>query len=131
MFRIQSQMNSDSINKYSYTLNEFSVMTGIGNLKMTEVNGQIIWVSKPYVVEEYLRNGDENDACNINGTELLYDASGKKYSDLYNNIWPEAVNNFLALNKENIVDKKCDVVDMQYYIALCRLWKDISNCING
>lgn len=52
-------------------------------------------------------------------------------SDLYNNIWPEAVNNFLALNKENIVDKKCDVVDMQYYIALCRLWKDISNCING
>lgn len=131
MFRIQSQMNSDSINKYSYTLNEFSVMTGIGNLKMTEVNGQIIWVSKPYVVEEYLRNGDENDARNINGTELLYDASGKKYSDLYNNIWPEAVNNFLALNKENIVDKKCDVVDMQYYIALCRLWKDISNCING
>lgn len=106
-------------------------MTGIGNLKMTEVNGQIIWVSKPYVVEEYLRNGDENDARNINGTELLYDASGKKYSDLYNNIWPEAVNNFLALNKENIVDKKCDVVDMQYYIALCRLWKDISNCING
>ena len=100
MFRIQSQMNSDSINKYSYTLNEFSVMTGIGNLKMTEVNGQIIWVSKPYVVEEYLRNGDENDARNINGTELLYDASGKKYSDLYNNIWPEAVNNFLALNKE-------------------------------
>ena len=65
-------MNSDSINKYSYTLNEFSVMTGIGNLKMTEVNGQIIWVSKPYVVEEYLRNGDENDARNINGTELLY-----------------------------------------------------------
>ncbi len=52
--------------------------------------------------------------------EIVEHESGKKYSDLYNNIWPEAVNNFLALNKENIVDKKCDVVDMQYYIALSK-----------
>jgi len=130
MFRIQSHMNSDNIKKYAYMLNEINAMMGIGNLKLTEVNGQVVWVSKPYVVEEYLRQKCKDEICNVNGTELLYDASGKKYSELYHSVWPEAVNNFLALNKELIIKKKCDAADMQYYIVLCRLWKDISNCIS-
>lgn len=129
MFRIQSHMNSDSIKKYAYVLNEINVMTGIGNLKLTEVNGQVVWVSKPYVAEEYLRQECKDEVRNVNGTELLYDASGKKYSELYHSVWKEAVSNFLAANKELILKKKYDVSDMQYYIALCRLWKNISNCI--
>lgn len=130
MFRIQRQMNSDSIKKYSYRLNEINVMMGKGNLILTEVNGQVVWVSKPYIVEEYLKqNNNEDDIRNVCGTELLYDTSGMKYSELYHIVWPEAVNNFLTMNKEFIIKKKCDAADMQYYIALCRLWKEISNCI--
>lgn len=130
MFRIQSHMNSDNIKKYAYMLNEINVMTGIGNLKLTEVNGQVVWVSKPYVVEEYLRQECKDEIRNVNGTEILYDAGGKKYSELYHSVWPEAVNNFLTENKEFIIKKKCDAADMQYYIALCRLWKDISDFIS-
>lgn len=130
MFRIQSHMNSDNIKKYAYMLNEINVMTGMGNLKLTEVNGQVIWVSKPYVVEEYLRQECKDEIRNVNGTEILYDAGGKKYSELYHSVWPEAVNNFLTANKEFIIKKKCDAADMQYYIALCRLWKDISDFIS-
>lgn len=130
MFRIQSHMNSDNIKKYAYMLNEINVMTGMGNLKLTEVNGQVVWVSKPYVVEEYLRQEGKDEVRNVNGTEILYDAGGKKYSELYHSIWPEAVNNFLTVNKELIIKKKCDAADMQYYIALCRLWKDISDFIS-
>ncbi len=130
MFRIQSHMNSDNIKKYAYMLNEINVMTGMGNLKLTEVNGQVIWVSKPYVVEEYLKQECKDEIRNVNGTEILYDAGGKKYSELYHSVWPEAVNNFLTANKEFIIKKKCDAADMQYYIALCRLWKDISDFIS-
>lgn len=129
MFRIQTHMNSENLMKYAYELNEINVMTGLGNLKLTEVNGQVIWISKPYVVEEYLRCTEKNERLDVNGTEILYDASGKKYSELYSSIWPKAITHFLAVNTEAIINRKCNAADMQYYMALCRLWKEISTCI--
>lgn len=130
MFRIQSHMNAEHLKKYAYLLNEINVMTGMGNLKLTEVNGQVVWVSKPYIAEEYLKQKEIDEFRNVNGSELLYDAGGKRYSELYESVWPEAVNNFLIENEERIRTKKCDAADMQYYAALCCLWKDLSNQIS-
>ena len=92
---------------------------------MTDVNDQVIWMKKPYVVEEFIKNGREDDEKDVYASEMIYDAGTKKYSFLYKNIWPKAVENFLIQNKELILSRESDIGYMQYYLSVCSFWKEL------
>ena len=113
----------------AYALNELNAITERGNLKLTEVNGQVIWIAKPYVAEEFLRSGKADSKKDKVATEILYDVSGRKYSELYEQIWPTAVKNMLDSERVRINQHQCNSAEFQYYMALCRLWKEISQLI--
>lgn len=130
LLRINDSLNKYDIENNAYLLNACNVMYKSGNLMLTEVNGQVVFVPRPYVVEEYMKQETVDSERDCNGSEILYDVSGKRFGELYKDEWPDAVHYLLEQEEENIREKKCDVSTMQYYIGLCSLWKDISDCMS-
>ena len=126
---INGTLKKADIEDSAYLLNSMDVMFKSGNLMLTEVNGQVVFIPRPYIVEEYLKQGKADAKQDKIATELLCDYSGKRFTELYAKEWPEAVCNYLSEKEEEIRAKKCDISEMQYYMGLCELWKDISDRI--
>ncbi len=124
-FSIRIQGRKSESKNQAFVLNQINVMTSSGNLIMTDVNDQVIWMKKTYVVEEFIKNGREDDEKDVYASEMIYDAGPKKYSFLYKNIWPKAVENFLIQNKELILSRESDIGYMQYYLSVCSFWKEL------
>ena len=114
----------ENINQ-AYILNQINVMTASGNLIMTDVNGQVIWIKKPYVVEEYIKAVEKDITKDVPATEIVYDAGPKHFSCLYRDTWPKAVERFLEEKEDKILSSKPDTAEMQYYLSVCGLWKEL------
>ena len=121
--RIQGRKNNND--SQAFLLNQINVMTSSGNLIMTDVNGQVIWLKKPYIVENYIRSKDENCKENSMVSRVLYDAGERHFSDIYDNTWPKAIKNFLFEYEEETDKDKDFCIDMQYYLAVCGFWKEL------
>lgn len=130
LLRVNDSLNKHDIENNAYLLNSCNVMYRSGNLILTEINGQVVFLPRPYIVEEYMKQETVDRERDYIGSELLYDVSGKRFGELYNDEWPDAVCFLLEQEEEKIRIKECDVSDMQYYIGLCSLWKDISDCMS-
>ena len=92
---------------------------------MTDVNGQVIWIKKPYVVEEYIKAAEKDITKDVPATEIVYDAGPKHFSCLYRDTWPKAVESFLAEKEDKILASKPDSTEMQYYMSVCGFWKEL------
>lgn len=130
LLEISGSLNREDIDRNAYILNELRVSSMSQNLVMTEVNGQVVRIAKPYIAEEYLRETVHDPVRDCSGTDVLYDASGRTFGTLYGEEWPQAVSAFLTENEEMIRSKRCPAAHMQYYAALCDLWKEISGLLS-
>jgi len=130
LLKISGSLNREDINNNAFILNELAVSSACENLVMTEVNGQVVRIAKPYVVEEYLREEVHTKEAKEAGTTVIYDTSGKTFAQLYEDVWPLAVKTYLAEHAEYIRNGECNIAQMQYYTALCGLWKEISDLMS-
>ena len=124
-FSIRLQGRRQENSNQAYILNQINVMTAAGNLLMTDVNGQVIWIKKPYVVEEYIKAAEKDITKDVPATEIVYDAGPKHFSCLYRDTWPKAVESFLAEKEDKILASKPDSTEMQYYMSVCGFWKEL------
>ncbi|HGD5269467.1 MAG: Gfo/Idh/MocA family oxidoreductase [Peptostreptococcus sp.] len=129
--KIQNQIDLKDPDNYSYILQSFNILTDIGNLELTDINGYLIWSPQKYFSSGFIKESNILSSLGKSQSKLLYSIENKTNEDIYNNIWPESIKNFFEKHNTDITNKIIKNRDIQSIVSVCELWKDISESIGN
>lgn len=125
MLRIFTKPSSiNEINPISSIFN-LTISTGIGDIILTDVNGQIIWINRTYIVEEYVKKIGE-DRSSEPTSKTLFNSENESFGDIYELEWPKAIKNYLDDYLYYCRDEGAMPSIYYRYLELCDFWKEIS-----
>jgi len=129
--KIQNQIDLKDPDNYSYILQSFNILTDIGNLELTDINGYLIWNPQKYFSNGVIKESSISKSLGKSKSKVLYSIENKTNEDIYNNIWSESITNFFEKHNADITNKIINNRDIQSVVSVCELWKDISESIGS
>ncbi|QDR79904.1 Gfo/Idh/MocA family oxidoreductase [Sporomusa termitida] len=126
--RVQNQVDPSDPDNHTHLLHRIVIGTNNGRLMMTDSHGLVIWSPRMHVARgnERVPGLDGSDhLVDFPVTELVTPFKMQSFKTVYNNLWPESIQQSLRRFRATILSREDDQQLLQYHLTACQVWQDI------
>lgn len=131
---VQNQMEPSNPENSLLLLHKITLYTERGSLTMVGTNSDVIW--EPCMRKSISSDGgfhleQNNMYLDLPVYEEMHNNEGKKFKNMFSEIWPDGIKSFLEKFYDGIHQDEDSGYDAQFLIAACLVWKELSQCIGA
>ncbi|MGF1876281.1 Gfo/Idh/MocA family oxidoreductase [Photobacterium frigidiphilum] len=137
-FEIQNQMAPNDPDNHTEVLHRITLTTDVGTLLLTDTHGSVLWTPRLHVPRDKAGQLDMFNSEHAMMAQTVMqtactmqheDGANIRYSSVFEQQWPLAMQRALARFYQQIVTGKREISRQQTMLSACQCWQDLSRVL--